>query len=455
MATKPAKTTLNASSVDILNAVRAEATENYRSMVPRAAGNVDSVRAIGQAIMSYQPLQNEFLSALYNRIGRVILTSKLFNNPWGMFKKGLLEFGETVEEIFVNIARPHEYDVEVAETEWMKREIPDVRAAFHTLNYRKFYKATIENEQLRQAFLSWDGVTDLIAGIVDQLYNACNYDEFQTMKYMLGSAILAGNLYPVAAVPQAGETQTHATTLSILSESNLLTFQSTKYNVAGVLNASEKNNQYLIINGRFAAEMNLDVLATAFNMDKAEFMGHMVLVDDFGAIDTARLALLFKDDPTYVEISQADLTLLSSIPAVLVDRDFFMIFDNLQKFTEDYNGQGLYWQYWFHAWRTFSYSPFANAVVFAPGTPTVTAVTVTPATATLAPGSTLQLSVEVTGDNFPQKAVTWSTDSEYATVSVAGELKIATNAPSGTSIVVTARSNFDTTKSGKSTITIS
>ena len=38
----------------------------------------------------------------------------------------------------------------------------DVRAAFHTMNYQKFYKATISNDQLRQAFLSWQGITDLI-----------------------------------------------------------------------------------------------------------------------------------------------------------------------------------------------------------------------------------------------------------------------------------------------------
>ena len=166
-------------------------------MIPQAKANTGSIRQIGNIMMNYEPLQNEFLSALYNRIGRVIITSKMYYNPWSPFKKGLMELGETVEEIFVNIAKAHTFNPEKAETNFMKREIPDVRAAFHTMNYQKFYKATISNDQLRQAFLSWQGITDLIAKIVDAMYTAHNYDEFQVMKYMLARNILNGYLYPV------------------------------------------------------------------------------------------------------------------------------------------------------------------------------------------------------------------------------------------------------------------
>ena len=146
----------------------------------RATADSDSIREIGAVIMDYPALQNEFLSALVNRIGRVILTSKSYDNPWAMFKKGMLEFGESIEEVFVNIAKPFQYDPQIAESNVFKREIPDVRSAFHIMNYQKFYKATISNDQLRQAFLTIDGITDLIAKIVDAMYTGANYDEFQT-----------------------------------------------------------------------------------------------------------------------------------------------------------------------------------------------------------------------------------------------------------------------------------
>ena len=117
--------------------------------------------------MTYEATQNEFLSALVNRIGRVIITSKSYTNPLRVFKKGILEYGETIEEIFVNIAKAKQFDPSVAEEEVFKREIPDVNAVFHKMNLQNFYKVTVSNEQLRQAFLSSQGINDLIGYIVD------------------------------------------------------------------------------------------------------------------------------------------------------------------------------------------------------------------------------------------------------------------------------------------------
>ena len=98
MPTKPQVKTLNANSVEILNTLRANASPNYQDMVPYAEGSLDSVREIGAIIMQYPALQNEFLSALVNRIGMVLVTSKLYRNPWAFMKQGMLEFGETIEE---------------------------------------------------------------------------------------------------------------------------------------------------------------------------------------------------------------------------------------------------------------------------------------------------------------------------------------------------------------------
>lgn len=454
MAIKPTNQTLNATSVDILNTIRNGASAEYQRLVPMATANTESIREIGQIVMNYTAVQNEFLSAIYNRIGRVIVTSKMFYNPWTMFKKGLLEFGETVEEIFVNIAKVHTFDQERAESEFMKREIPDVRAAFHSMNYQKFYKATISNDQLRQAFLSWQGITDLIAKIVDSMYTGANYDEFQVMKYMLARNILNGYFYP-HSIPAVTDTNAKKIVTSVKGLSNQLEFMSSKYNYAGVKTFTKKQDQFIIVNATFDAVMDVEVLASAFNMEKAEFMGNRVLVDGFGNFDTDRLTELFADDPSagYKPLTQAELEALEMIPAVLVDRDYFMIFDNLYKFTEDYNGQGLYWQYWYHTWKTFSSSPFANATVFVPGTPSVTSVTVTPGTATVGKGAMLALSAEVVVENFAPKDVVWSINSELSTISQSGVLTVSAS-ETATTIVVTATSVYDATKKGTATITV-
>ena len=181
MPTRPSVQKLSATSVDILNAIRNNASADYRNYIPQADDSLDSVRSIGNILMNYPALQNEFLNALVNRIGRVLVTSKMYDNPWNMFKRGMLEFGETIEVVFVEIAKPFEYDPETAESEVFKREIPDVRAAFHILNYQKFYKVTVQRDQLRLAFLTWDGVTDLITKIINSMYAGANYDEFLVM----------------------------------------------------------------------------------------------------------------------------------------------------------------------------------------------------------------------------------------------------------------------------------
>lgn len=373
MPIKPQVKVLTNSSVDVLNAIRNSATINYKDYVPIATPDAECIKEIGATIMDYPALQNEFLNALINRIGRVVVTSKLYENPIAMFKKGFLEFGESIEEIFVALAKPFQFDPEVAENEVFKRQIPDVKSAFHVMNYQKFYKVTISQDQLRQAFLSWEGITDLIAKITEQIYTSANYDEFLVMKYMLARRILNAQMTvrtfdttaPMSSLAKAFKTV-----------SNEMEFMSPKFNMAGVRTHALKDEQYLLISAKYDAEMDVDVLAMAFNMDKAEFLGHRVLIDSFGTLDNERLAVLFEDDSNYKEITPEEAEALDTIPAVIIDKDFFMVFDNLNQFTENYNGQGLYWNYFYHQWKTFSVSPFANGVVFVSGESEVTSITV-------------------------------------------------------------------------------
>lgn len=451
MPVKPHIKTLTNSSVDILNAIRNSSTTNYKEYVPIATPNAESLREIGTIIMDSPNLQNEFLNALVNRIGRVIVTSKLYDNPLKMFKKGILEFGETIEEIFVNIAKPFQYDTSTSEQTVFKREMPDVRSSFHIMNYQKYYKVTIQNEQLRQAFLSWDGITNLIAKITESMYTSANYDEFQVIKYLLAKHIINGTMHTETILDNlALEKKVSA----IKAISNKFTFPRSDYNLAGVVNQTLKDNQYILVNADFEAEMSVEVLATAFNMNKAEFIGHEVLVDGFGDIDIDRLNKLFEGDNTYTELSQDELEALNKIPAVLVDENFFMIFDNLIKFTEIYNGEGLYWNYWLHTWKTFSVSPFANNTVFVPAIPTVTGVTVSPSTVTLNKNSSFTFTANVTTTNFASKEVNWTVDSDNATISKSGMVTILDSAKTGNKITVTATSVYDNDKKGESTITI-
>lgn len=452
MATKPKVQTLTNSSVDVLNAIRNSATQNYKDYVPVASSDSDSIKAIGNVIMDYPALQNEFLNTLVNRIGKVILSSKLYENPWTMFKKGVLDFGETIEEIFINIAKPFEFDPDTAEKEVFKREIPNVKSAFHVMNYTKFYKATVSQDQLRTAFLSWDGVTDLVNKIIESMYTGANYDEFQTMKYLLARHILDGKLN-VKEIPLIEQSNMSDIVSTIKASSNDLTFMSTSYNLAGVSTFTPKNEQYILMNTKFDAQMDVNVLASAFNMEKADFIGQRVLVDGFGKLDIARLNILFKDNPSYIEIGESDLQALNEIPCVIVDKDYFMIFDNYINMTEQMNSQGLYWNYFLHIWKTFSISPFANNVLFIPQTPSVTSVTVSPETATVTVGQAIQLNAVVQTTAFAPQSVNWSVESgENVTVNSRGLVDIKEGATG--EITIKATSTYNSEVSGTATLTV-
>ena len=453
MAIKPKIRTLTNNSVAVLNAIRNSATVNYRNYVPVATADPESIRTIGAIIMDSPSLQNEFLNALYNRIGRVIVESKQWDNPLALFKKGVLEFGETIESVFVDMAKPFQYDPAVAENTIFKREIPNVRSTFYVMNYQKFYKSTIQNNDLKMAFLSWDGITDLIAKIVESMYTAANYDEFQVMKYMLAKQILIGRLFPT----DIDTSDIHNAVANIKAISNKLTFQSRKYNVAGVATHTKKENQMVLMNADFDAIVDVGVLASAFNMDKAEFMGKRILVESFGDIDNERLGELFADDPTYVAITDAELSALDDIPCIVVDEDYFQIYDNLNEFTEDYNGEGLYWNYWYHVWKTFGVSPFANAIMFLSATPTITSVTVAPATAVCEPGQNVTFSARVVTTNFAPQSVNWTVDSTAAGLGVtidAGGTVYVPDDVDDIAITVTATSTFDDNADDTATLTV-
>ena len=453
MPTIPKSVKLNASSVDILNAIRNNASVNYRDYVPAARQTPESVREIGSILMDYEPLRNEFVSALINRIGAILLESKTYENPWSVFKRGRLEFGETVEVIFTNIGKAHNYDAAVAENKVFQREIPDIRTAFGSLNYQQFYKDTIQQEDLKQAFLSWDGVTSLIANIVDAMYTADQTDEFLTMKYMLAKAMLNGHITAV----EISSNDTKGTVSTVKGVSNKMTFQNSKYNRAGVITHTKKDDQYIIVNSDFDAIMDVEVLAAAFNMSKAEFMGHRILVDSFGEFDDARLAELFKNNPNYEPLTADEKAALDVIPAVMVEKNWFLIYDKLFQFTEQYNGEGLYWNYWLHDWKIFAISPFAQAALFVPGEPSVTSVTVTPAALTLVPGQSALLSAEVVTANFAPKAVDWESNTEGVTVDAHGVVTVSADfvqAETDTEVTITATSVYDNGVTGTATITI-
>ena len=364
---------LNASTVDIINTIRANASYEYQQLVPEITDAIE-IPKVGEVLYGYPALANQFINALVNRIALVRVKSATFNNAYAELKKGYLEFGETVEEVFVAICKAREFSAEKAKDRELKRSLPDVRSAFHTMNWRVQYPVTIQDEDLRMAFTSAQGVQDLIAKIIDSVTTASEYDEFLLFKYLLIKAIAHGKMYPVAI----DSTDIKGFGKKSRGVSNLITFMSDKYNANGVHTTTPKADQYIFMDAMFNADYDVEVLASAFNMDKAEYQGKLKLIDDFGTFDNERFNVIRANSDMIEEVTAEELAICAKVKAVLVDKEWFQVYDNLTKFTEDYVASGMYWNYFYNVWKTVSYSPFSNAIVLVDNT----AETALPATFT-------------------------------------------------------------------------
>ena len=390
MAKRIALSTLNASTIDILNVIRANANAEYQNAVPEITKATD-IPKVGEVIYGTPAFSNYFISALINRIALVRVRSANFNNMYKELKKGYLEFGETVEEVFVNIAKARDFSVEKAEAREFKRTIPDVRSAFHAMNWRVQYPITIEDMELRQAFLSINGVQDLIAKLVDSIYNANEYDEYLLFKYLMIKAISHGKMYPVSI---GDGTDMHEAAVQYRGMSNNLEFMNSKYNDSGVRTVTRKEDQYIFMDAFYNAKYDVNVLASAFNMDKATFMGHLKLIDSWDTFDNERFDIIRANSDGLEEVTADELALMADVKAVLIDKEWFQIYDNLDKMTEQYCASGMYWNYFYNVWKTISSSPFSNAIVFV----TSTADTALPAS----------INVEITDKSSSDEAIVFT-----------------------------------------------
>lgn len=360
MARRIANSTLNASTIDILNVIRQNASYDYQQNVPEVA-TVNDIPRVGEIIYGTPAFANQFINALVNRIAIVRVQSATFNNPYSILKKGYIEYGETVEDIFVSIAKAVDFNVEKAAKREFQRTIPDVRSAFHVMNWRVMYPVTIQDEDLRQAFISIEGVQNLIGKIVDAVYTAAEYDEFLLFKYLLIKAISHGKMYPTSI---GAGTDLSEAAVQFRGTSNLLPFMSNDYNEASVKTNTPKERQVIFMDAMFNAQFDVNVLASAFNMDKADFMGRLFLIDNWTDFDNERFEIIRANSDGIEEVTAEELALLANVKAVILDDNWFQVYDNNNKFTEKYVASGLYWNYFYHTWKTVSNSPFANAVVF-------------------------------------------------------------------------------------------
>ncbi len=456
-----------AKSKDILKATsNAELLSYIINTTPELAAEIDlpkqgeSIKEIGKLIIDNQRYRNAFINTI-NLIGLTVIKRNGWDDPWYFTERGTLRYGQQIREIIVDLVNVYDYNAEFGnKTKFLETEVPNVFNYIHELNFQKFYAITTSDNQLRMAFESEGGLFDFIDEALSMLFESYVYDKYQVNKYMLARRLLDGTVTPSYISGYAGMTPRQRVS-AMKSVSNKFTFRSPNYNPAGVRRATRFDDQILIVNTDFEADFSTDVMATSYFRDEADMRARLVLVDGFGNLDESRLVEVLGS--AFIPLTETEAAALEAVPAVLISREWFMNYtyalDNAsgEKYTEFYNPTTLENHHFMHVWKVFSTSPFENATVFESVEPGVTAVTVSPSTATVTPGQTLQFSAAVTASGFANKAVLWSVDDTAAaagvTISASGLLTVPADY-SGSDITVTATSIYDSTVSGTATVTV-
>lgn len=330
--------------VNVLNTILSNATALYQERVPSATQT--NITEVGSAIMEYKDTENEFLNALVNKIAMTIVHNKTFRNPLAVLKKGSMPLGKNIEEIYTNPVTGTIYDPSGADL--LKRAIPDTKSIYHQMNRQGKYKATVSKAQLMQAFTSYQALERLLNNIVNSIYSGDNLDEFMLMKELFASALDGGKLKSIEVADVTNQETAKDFVKAIRTVGQSMVYPSSNYNAyydinkdtdaKPVITWTPMENQVLIMRNDVSVNVDMEILANAFNVSYADLKQRTLLVDTFGSA--------------------------TNCGAILCDEAFVQVYDNLTQMENFHNGEGLYDSWIYHHWQTYSLSLFANAMAF-------------------------------------------------------------------------------------------
>lgn len=329
-------------SPEMMNSIRNEASQAYQNSVPVATAL--NLADVGNPILNYEATRNEFLTALVNKIALQIIEWRLWQNPLSQLKRGEMPLGTDIEELHANPVAGKAYDGgETGMAELLKMHKPDVVTEYFRLNRQEKYPVTINIDQLRGAFTSWNRLNNLVEYIIDCVYNGATIDDFKYTKQLIIDAMNA-NAIITKSVPVVTNEATGKRFLSIVRATSLqMTFPSSSFNSYKLrggtgpdrISFAPVSDQIILLGGDVAANVSVEALSSMFNIPYGDYNAAQIVVDNF---------------------------LPTDIQAVVADKRAFIIYNQMKEMTSFFNGSSLSWQYFYHVWDVFGLSSFRNCV---------------------------------------------------------------------------------------------
>ena len=352
--------TINMDNVQLLNTVRQYCPQDYQNRVPAVTqGNIES--AI-RAFQTYTADWDTFLGVFLQKIGLQVIRKSEFTNPFSPFKMAPMRLGSKIEEVAINLQKAHAYKNNCYDV--FNGDLPDTRVNWHSTNRHDYYSVQAPLEDvMRQAFISDYSLSQYLGALVDNLITSDQADEYLIFKELFAEYATNEGFYNVQVSDVLSAADKAAASRALVSKMRgmyrKVKFPSANYSPegrnAGLVTVG--GDMVLVMTADVEAVIDVESLAAAFHMDKADFLAdNVVIIDEWPRG-------------------------FSGVQALLVDRDFFMVTDTLRTMQPaPINPCNLSQSYFYHVWEIISYSRFVPAISFS--TASSTSLPATPAAVT-------------------------------------------------------------------------
>lgn len=348
-----------------LNKMREMSVKNG-SIYHQYIGVVSEQSTIGEwGAPILDPQNTAVLNDFYSLLKKVVYTAvynKTFNSPLAQLEGERMPLGQFIEDAYVNPINPVGFNVNDF-AGLLQKYSAQVATQYLTVNSDLQYKVTVTRDKVKNAFTSWSNLEEFITGIINALYNGAYITRYNQTKGLPLAAFEGGAIkYEVITNPT-----TEATAKNLIrkmrADYSKMQIPSTAFNAWSDVKGegsfalktwTDPQDIVVLISADVEALIDVEVLAAAFNMSKADFLGRVIVVDDFSQ---------YNDDGTVAVDG-------SMIKAMICDKAWFKI--KTQDFDmEDFrNPNNRTVTYFLNDTRMVNYSLFANAKIYTTAEPT-------------------------------------------------------------------------------------
>ena len=330
-------------NIQFLNAIRAVSSAEYKERIPTATQT--NIQNIMTTIMEYSTTKEEFTNTILNKIVKTKVLNKTYENSLKFFKKEPLPFGKTIEGVFVDLIKAKNFNENFGSgnneaTSLLAKEKAPVKVEYYSENFKHKYKLSISDEQLKSAFMSADGLSQMTQGLIRSATSSSEYDEYMMIKTLIGASV--GKEVTIQGLFALDENaQAKKVTKTVQALVNKFRFMSTEYNKQGVHTHCLPSECVIITTPDQLANLNVELLATAFNVPYAEMPSRIVVIDSFLNKDGT-------DDNDTV--------------CIVADMDLVQFRNTLDTWETFRNPDGLMTNMFHHVWGSACGCGFVNAV---------------------------------------------------------------------------------------------